>query len=158
MIKHGECRTKLNKVWRNMKDRCFNPNNKRFPHYGGRGIDVCQEWKDNYVSFRNWAISNGYKIGLSLDRIDNNGNYCPQNCRWVDSIIQNNNFSRNRFVTYNGVTLSISQWSKITKIHRNTLDYRLKRGWEVGKALNYPDIIQMGDAFQLRNLDWALKI
>lgn len=118
---------------------------------------MCQEWKDNYVSFRNWAISNGYKIGLSLDRIDNNGNYCPQNCRWVDSIIQNNNFSRNRFVTYNGVTLSISQWSKITGIHRNTLDYRLKRGWEVGKALNYPDIIQMGDAFQLRNLNWALK-
>lgn len=109
MVKHGECRTKLNKVWRNMKDRCFNPNNKRFPHYGGRGIDVCQEWKDNYVSFRNWAISNGYKIGLSLDRIDNDGNYCPQNCRWVNSIIQNNNFSRNRFVTYNGVTLSISQ-------------------------------------------------
>lgn len=156
MIKHGGAKTKLNKVWRNMKDRCYNPNNKRYPHYGGRGIIVCQEWKEDYVSFRDWAIRNGYQVGLSLDRIDNNGIYCPQNCRWIDSVTQNNNFSRNQFITFNGVTLSISQWAKRTGIHRNTLDFRLKHGWEIGKALNFPDTIQLGDAFQVRDENWTL--
>lgn len=156
MIKHGDARTKLNKVWRNMKDRCYNPNNKRYAHYGARGIIVCNEWRDDYVKFRNWAIANGYIEGLSLDRINNDGNYCPENCRWVNSVIQNNNFSRNRFVTYNGLTLSISQWAKKTGIPRNTLDWRISKGWDIGKALNFPDTIQLGDAFQVREEKWRV--
>lgn len=157
MIIHGECKSKLNKVWRNMKDRCYNPNNKRFSHYGGRNITVCELWKNSYAEFRNWAINNGYKDGLSIDRINNDGNYEPTNCRWVNSLTQNNNFSRNFNVEYKGIIMSISQWAKATGIHRNTLDYRIKHGWDIGKALNYPDIIQHGDAFQVRNSDWKLK-
>lgn len=128
MIIHGESKTKLNKVWRNMKDRCYNPNNSRYSHYGLRGISVCKEWVHSYISFRDWANINGYSDGLSLDRIDNDGDYTPDNCRWVDSVIQNNNFSRNKMICYNGITLSISQWSKRLGISRNTLDYRIKKG------------------------------
>lgn len=131
MITHGESKTKLNKVWRNMKDRCYNPNNKRYTHYGGRGIAVCEAWKGSYVVFRDWAISAGYKNGLSLDRINNDGNYDPSNCRWADGVSQNNNFSRNKLLTHNGETMSLSQWAKKTGIHRNTLDYRVNRGMDI---------------------------
>lgn len=130
MTTHGESKTKLNKVWRNMKDRCYNPHNNRYNHYGRRGIIVCLDWKDSYMAFRDWALNNGYSNGLSLDRIDNDGNYEPSNCRWVNSVIQNNNFSRNRLLTHNGITLSLSQWARRTGIPRNTLDYRFNRGME----------------------------
>lgn len=135
MITHGESKTKLNKVWRNMKDRCFNPNNSRYAHYGLRGISVCDEWRNDYASFRDWAKANGYSEGLSIDRMDNNGDYAPYNCRWVNSTVQNNNFSRNRLVSHNGLTLSISQWSKKIGVNRNTIDYRLKSGMSPSQAL-----------------------
>lgn len=138
MITHGESKTKLNKVWRNIKDRCFNQNNKRYSHYGGRGITICNEWRDDYVCFRDWALSNGYAYGLSIDRINNDGNYEPRNCRWVDSIKQNNNFSRNRNITYRGKTLSISQWAKLSGLHRNTIDFRIKKGWDIEDVFNKP--------------------
>lgn len=156
MVKHGDARTKLNKVWRNMKDRCYNLHNKRYSHYGARGITVCDEWRNDYAKFKQWAIDNGYSAGLSLDRINNDGNYCPNNCRWVNSVTQNNNFSRNHFVTYNGITLSISQWAKKTGIPRNTLDWRIAKGWDIGKALNFPATIQLGDAFQVREENWKI--
>lgn len=170
MIKHGDCRTKLNKVWRNMKDRCYNPNNKRFAHYGMRGISVCCEWKDDFIAFREWSYANGYKEGLSIDRINNDGNYEPSNCRWAGDMTQNNNFSRNINITYEGETHSLSVWSRILKIHRNTLDYRIKNGWSIEKAFftkatienrspknkqaNFARTEQRGDAFQLRNTNW----
>lgn len=154
MTKHGECKTKLNKVWRNIKDRCYNPNNKRYTHYGARGITICPQWKDDYCAFRDWANANGYKEGLSIDRINNDGNYEPGNCRWATSEQQNNNFSRNNVVNYMGISLSVCRWAKLCGVHHNTLDYRIKHGWEISKALNYPDIIQCGDAFQVRRDDW----
>lgn len=150
MTTHGDCRSKLNKVWRNMKDRCYNPNNKRYPHYGARGITVCEEWKNSYVAFKAWAIANGYKAGLSIDRVNNDGIYEPSNCKWSNSFEQNNNFSRNHFITYQGITKSICEWARMVNIHHNTLDYRIKKGWDIGKALNYPDIVHCGD-------DWSLK-
>lgn len=139
-----------------MKDRCYNLHNKRYSHYGARGITVCDEWRNDYAKFKQWAIDNGYSAGLSLDRINNDGNYCPNNCRWVNSVTQNNNFSRNHFVTYNGITLSISQWAKKTGIPRNTLDWRIAKGWDIGKALNFPATIQLGDAFQVREENWKI--
>lgn len=171
MVTHGESKTKLNKVWRNMKDRCYNRNNKRFSHYGGRGISVCDAWID-YKRFRDWALSHGYEVGLTLDRIDNDGNYCPENCRWASYKVQNNNFSRNRRITFRGKTHSISEWAEISGIHRNTLDHRLSAGWDVEDALctkpdiankslairaaNYPETVQLGDAFQVRDARWAV--
>ena len=91
--KHGLGNTRLYRIWTNMKDRVFNTKNKRYSDYGGRGITICDEWKNDCMSFYNWAISNGYEEnkGLSIDRIDNDENYCPENCRWTTSIIQNRN-------------------------------------------------------------------
>ena len=167
MVTHGESKTKLHKVWRNMRDRCVNPNNSRFSHYGERGISACEAW-DDYTVFRDWALAAGYREGLSLDRIDNDGDYSPDNCRWATYHEQNNNFSRNRIIEYGGEVRSISVWARIAGIHRNTLDYRLRMGWSVEEALftkatlsnrspetkarNFPDIVHLGDAFGAR--DW----
>lgn len=93
--KHGDTGTKLYWVWSTMIQRCENRNNKRYPEWGGRGICVCDEWHDFSV-FRDWAMANGYREGLSLDRVDNDGNYCPENCRWATIQEQNNNKRNNK--------------------------------------------------------------
>jgi len=132
---HNESRTKLYHVWQNMKDRCFNAKSQLFILYGKRGITVCKEWLENYETFKAWAISNGYKEGLSIDRINVNGNYEPSNCRWADSKTQNNNLRSNHTLTYNGETKTLTQWAEFFGLKPVTLSRRIKKGWTVEKAL-----------------------
>ena len=126
---------RLYSIWHNMKNRCYYEKSANYKYYGGKGIKVCDEWKDNFQSFALWALSNGYQNNLSIDRIDNSKDYCPENCKWSNAYEQNNNTNRNRFYTYNGNTKTISEWAKEYGIDRNLLNVRLKRGWDFEKAI-----------------------
>ena len=125
--KHGEGgKTRLYRVWTNMKTRCQNPKNKNFERWGARGITVCDEWRDSFLAFRDWANNNGFEESLSLDRIDNNKGYSPDNCRWVTAKDQARNTRKNRIIEYNGQSKCLSEWSEELGIHINTLINRLK--------------------------------
>ena len=129
--------TKLNGVWRDMKYRCSNPNCKYFKNYGGRGIRVCSEWHE-FEEFYEWSVNNGYKEGLSIDRINSDGNYEPSNCRWVDMKTQQRNRGNNRKVEYDNKNLCLTEWAEITGLHPKTIAYRLNNGWSVEDALTKP--------------------
>lgn len=133
--KHGMYGTKLYKTWNNMISRCYCPSFQRFYNYGGRGITVCEEWRNSFVAFMNWAFANGYEEHLTLDRINNDGNYEPSNCRWITNKEQQYNKRSNRYVTYNGKTLTVKEWSDITGINQRTLGLRLDKGWSAEQAL-----------------------
>ena len=132
---HKMKNTRIYKIWCGIKVRCYNQNCKNYQNYGGRGITVCQEWKDNFKSFYDWAIANGYTDTLSIDRIDVNGNYEPKNCRWVNRTIQARNTTRNRLITYNGETRCLSEWAEIYKINYKSLFKKLKRGLAFTEAI-----------------------
>lgn len=134
---HGEFGTRLYKSWAKMKQRCSNPNDRDFALYGGRGISICNEWRD-YKSFSRWAKYNGYRDNLTLDRINNDGNYEPSNCRWATAKEQANNRRSNHLITYNRVTKTLQQWSDEIGIETATLRYRLKTWESVDKAFTTP--------------------
>ena len=122
---HGLSSDPLYIVWSGMNQRCTNPNAKNYERYGGRGIDVCDDWRNDYQAFHNWAISSGYEPGLTLDRQNNNRGYYPDNCRWATRIEQQNNTRRNHLVTYDDETLSLAQWSRRLGVNHETLRYRV---------------------------------
>jgi len=128
--------TKLYRAWENMKSRCTNQNHKRYKDYGGRGIAICDEWQ-SFDNFRNWAMKNGVRRGLTIDRIDNDGNYEPGNCRWVTSAVQSENSSSPIFIEFNGLRLSQRQWAKHIGLSQSTMWYRLKT-WTLEDALTRP--------------------
>jgi len=134
---HGLSRTKLNAVYQAMKQRCENPNNTNYKHYGARGIKVCEEWLKSLITFYNWAIESGYKEGLSIDRIDVNGNYEPNNCQWVKMKIQTRNKRDNIFIEFNGEKLCVQDWANRLEITHTTLTKRLKK-WGIEKSLTTP--------------------
>lgn len=137
LYKHGESKTKLHKKWRSMHDRCERPNNDHYQYYGGRGIKVCDEWKE-YMPFAKWARENGYADGLTLDRIDNDGNYEPSNCRWITLEEQASNKSTNRILEYKGEKYTLIQLAKKIGMKRSTLGNRLLNGWSVEDAVERP--------------------
>lgn len=124
---HGMSRTRIYKIHRGMKDRCLKPNDMHFHHYGGRGITVCDEWRNDFMNFYNWSMKNGYNDDLSIDRIDVNGNYEPSNCRWATNQEQGRNKRDNRYITYEGETKTLVEWSEIFKIKAGTLIARIDR-------------------------------
>lgn len=125
---------KLFNSWRDMIKRCYNPKRQNYKWYEGRGITVCPQWHD-FKTFVDWSLKNDYQLGLSLDRIDNNGNYTPDNCHWIPFRKQCLNRSSNQFLTYNGKTLTIVEWASVTGIKASTLYGRLQRGWTVEDTL-----------------------
>lgn len=136
--KHGMARTKIYNAWCNMKGRCYRKSMKRYELYGGRGIKVCDEWLNSFISFYNWSMKNGYQENLTLDRIDVNGNYSPKNCRWISNLEQQSNKTNNHYITYEGKTKSLIQWAKHFKINEKTLQKRLSKGWSIKEALTTP--------------------
>ena len=132
--RHGMSQTKLHKAWANMRYRCFNPRCKCYDNYGGRGITICDKWNE-FEPFMEWALNNGFADGMSLDRIDVNGNYEPSNCRWVSWEVQENNKRNSSYLTLNGQTYTISEWARITGLKDSTIRERIKRGWTVEDAL-----------------------
>lgn len=138
MVKHGLYHTKLHGVWNNMKQRCVNPNHIAYPNYGGRGITVCKEWQE-FLPFYLWSMEHGYADGLSIDRIDNDLGYSPENCRYVSRTVQNNNNRRNIHITANGKTMTLPEWARILHIKQTTLYRRyVVKGWSGDKTINTP--------------------
>lgn len=136
--------TRLNRIFRGMKVRCYNPNHGDYKWYGLRGITVCDEWytphsQKGFNAFKKWALSHGYNDGLTIDRIDYNKGYSPENCRWVDMGVQNNNSSHNHLITYNNKTQSLSLWCKELNLPYHTIKRRINCfGWSAEKAFNTP--------------------
>lgn len=132
---HGGRYTRLYNIWLNMKQRCSNPKASHYEYYGGKGVSVCEEWKKSFSTFRDWALSNGYEDGLTIDRIKSDKDYCPENCRWVTHLKQMSNTTRNVMLTYQGETHSLSEWSRIVGVPYGTLKSRLRYGWSVERML-----------------------
>ena len=145
--KHGLRNTRLFRIWAGMVSRCTNPNHKKYGLWGGRGILLCKEWREDFVNFYNWSMNNGYKDNLSIDRIDVNGNYEPNNCRWATAKQQARNARTNVNLTYKEETHCVSEWSEITGIKSGTIFYRIRHGWSVEDALTIP----VGQKRKIRN-------
>lgn len=170
----ANCR--LNVIYKAMKQRCDNPKNRDYKDYGGRGIKVCNEWTNpefakgiigcntkGWLTFKEWALSNGYQDGLTIDRIDVNKGYCPSNCRWVSTKVQHNNTRRNIYITYKGKTQTLAQWCEELDISYNRTYKRIyEHGWNPKKAfeieeLRHERIITYKEKTQ--NLkDWCLEL
>lgn len=134
LYKHGHCNTRLYKIWQNMRNRCHNSDTPDYKYYGGRGIKICESW-NTYTVFEQWAMGNGYSDILTLDRVDVNGNYCPNNCRWVTRKEQSNNKRNLRIIEYQGKMKTLTQWSEILNIPLATLHRYLKSEKTLEKAV-----------------------
>lgn len=136
----GLYQSRLYRIHHMMLCRCYTKSTTNYDLYGGRGIRVCEEWrgKNGFMNFYNWSMKNGYSDELSIDRIDVNGNYEPNNCRWATHEEQSNNMRRNKFLEYGGERLTVSQWARKLGINYNTLDKRLRKSWSVEDALTKP--------------------
>lgn len=140
---HGKSKTRLYAMWAGIKSRCYYKNNISYKYYGARGIKMCDEWRNDFMSFYDWAINNGYDETLSkkyqtIDRIDTNLDYTPDNCRFVDMTTQSNNKRNNVRYIYNNEEHTISEWARIFDMKPCTLGARLRRGMSINEALEIP--------------------
>ena len=140
----AKSRKKLNKenirlynIWNNMRQRCNNPKHKYYKNYGGRGITICVKWlgERGFEEFCNWSMLHGYTDDLTIDRIDNDGNYCPENCRWTTAKEQANNTRRNKIIEFNGEKKTLSQWADFYGLSQDLLGERLLRGKTMEEAI-----------------------
>lgn len=126
--KNGLSHSRIYSIWRHMINRCYDIKNDCYKNYGGRGITVCKEWRDDLLAFKDWADKNGYKDSLTIDRIDNNGDYCPENCRWVTMKEQSRNKRTNRTMLYNGKKRCVSELCEVFCVRPGIIRNRLYRG------------------------------
>lgn len=134
MSTHRQSKTRLYRIWAGMKNRCTNPNDHTYERYGKRGITLCKEW-EGFENFYQWALSNGYASNLTIDRIDNNGNYCPENCRWSDTKTQVRNRRTTILVTYNGEEKTLGEWCEKLNLPYHLMWERIIRfGWSATRA------------------------
>lgn len=140
---HGKSNKRLYTMFHNMQRRCYDEDHVSFHNYGGKGISVSKEWRNDFKSFYKWAVENGYSDNLTIDRINNENDYSPTNCRFITHKEQQNNRKDNVFVNYEGESRTISQWAEFLNVEYSTLQTRLKRGWSIERALNTP--VRKGD-------------
>ena len=136
---HSDTDTRLFNIWLSMKQRCEDQNSNNYCRYGGRGISVCEEWKTDYLAFKRWAEANGYSDKLTIDRIDVNGNYTPENCRWSTQKEQQRNRRNNIFLTVQCETHCLSEWAELTGIPYERLYYRVTHGVDSNHILDLCD-------------------
>lgn len=137
--KHRLEHTRLYGIWYDMRLRCYDEKNISYNRYGGRGVTICDEWKNDVKSFYDWSMANGYKDSLTIDRIDNDGNYCPENCRWVTVKEQASNRRSNILVTHNGKTQTMKEWAHEVGIPYKAVWARMQKlGWSAERALTEP--------------------
>lgn len=137
-IKHKMTNTRLYSIWSGIKQRCYNTKKNNYKYYGAKAITICDEWKNDFVNFYNWAMSYGYKNNLTIDRIDNNKGYFPENCRWVTILEQNNNTSRNHKIEYKGKKYnSMSSFCREMGIDYNKFRQKIREGYTIKVALNF---------------------
>jgi len=134
--KHGMFGTRLYRIWFNMKQRCANPKHVAYKNYGGRGITVCPEWQ-TFEPFCEWAIANGYRDDLSIDRIGNEEGYSPSNCRWVTDKEQGQNKRNNRMISFRGEKITVAECARRTGIRENTLRWRIGKGMSDDQVISY---------------------
>ncbi|MFI8712012.1 hypothetical protein [Brevibacillus brevis] len=133
----GHSKDRLYRTWLGMHNRCYNPDHDRFEWYGDKGISICDEWHV-FMAFRNWALANGYTDDLTIDRINVDGNYCPENCQWVDMRTQANNRSNNRILQYRDKRYTATELAEVHGLSPHTVFNRLKLGWTVDQIVNTP--------------------
>jgi hypothetical protein len=137
-VKHGSSHTKLYAIWRHIKNRCYGNDPQHRRYYAERGIKMCERWLNSFENFQGWAISCGYKDGLTIDRINVNGDYSPENCRWATRREQSNNRRVTLFLTLNGITRALSDWAEVAGLPYHVVFKRYKQGWNAERIINTP--------------------
>lgn len=135
---HGDFGTRLYSIYYGIISRIYNKNDINYKNYGARGIKICDEWRKSYLAFKEWALNNGYSDNLSIDRIDVNGDYCPENCRWVTPKVQGNNRRNNHYLTINGQTKTITEWANEVGLSATAIRNRLRKGYNPEEAVYIP--------------------
>ena len=125
--KHLMSHTGIYDIWQGMKRRCYDIHNPRYHNYGGRGIFICDDWKNDFSAFYEWSVNNGYQENLTIDRIDNNKGYSPDNCRWADAKTQSRNRSSNVKITIGNATKTLTEWCEIFQLDYRTIHARYSR-------------------------------
>lgn len=135
---NGMSKTRIYQIYRHLINRCYRQKDISYKNYGNKGITVCEEWRNDFMSFYNWSMAHDYADDLTIDRIDVNGNYEPSNCRWVNMTVQQNNRTNNRVLEYKGQKKTITEWAKYCGLSYRNLYYRLKNGYTIEEAIEKP--------------------